>query len=136
MASITKKRVIEINEKCGNDFKLDVMYYVSYKDYKLQKYQEYEKDKFNSFRLGYRKNVEYKTSEYGCKYPVYDGTYNIVLNYNTSYHENEMMISHGLGKDYVLEKGLKRKAIKDLQKWSNYLNDDCLKDIIVELEEN
>ena len=78
--------------------------------------------------------MEYKTNEYGCKYPVYDGTYNIVLNYNTSYRENEMMISYGLGKDYILERGLKRKAIKDLQKWSNYLNDDCLKNIIVELE--
>ena len=135
MASITKKRVIEINEKCENDFKLDIMYYVSYKDYKLQKYQEYEKDKFNSFRLGYRKNMEYKTNEYGCTYPVYDETYNIVLNYNRSYHENGMIVSYGLGKDYILEKGLKRKTIKDLQKWSNYLNDKRLKDIIVEKEE-
>ena len=134
MASIAKKKVIEINEKCGNDFKLDIMYYVSYKDYKLQKYQEYEKDKFNSFRLGYRENMEYKTNEYGCKYPVYDGTYNIVLTYNTSYHKNGMMVSYGLGKDYILEKGLKRKAIKDLQKWSNYLSDEHLKNIIVELE--
>lgn len=136
MASITRKRVMEINEKCRNDFKLDVMYYISYKEYKLQKYQEYAENEFNSFRLGYQRNVEYKTSEYGCKYPVYDGTYNIVLNYNRSYRENEMMISHGLGKDYILEKGLKRKTIKDLQNWTIYLNDDCLKDIVRKLEEN
>ena len=135
MASITKKRVLEINEKCKNGFSLDIMYYVSYKDYKLQKYQEYDKNKFNSFRLGYRENVEYKVNEYGCKYPVYDGTYNIVLNYNTSYREDKMMITYGLGKDYVLKKGLKRKAIKDLQRWANYLNDECLKDIITELKE-
>lgn len=134
MASITREKVQKINEGAKNNFKLDIQYYLIWKEYKLEKLQLIEgtKNKYNNFRLGYREHRETKTNEYGCSYPVYTGTYDIVLNYNTSLHENGMLITNGLGKDVVIETGLTRKSVKDLQKATEKLTDEFLGGVINE----
>ena len=111
-----------------------MQYYVTWGEYKLYKLIEIAPNKYNNFRLGYREHKEIKTNEYGCKYPVYDGTYDIVLNYNTSYHENGMLITNGLGKDFTIETGLTKKTIKELQEATKLLDDDLLNNIIDKLK--
>lgn len=134
MASITREKVQKINEGAKNNFKLDIQYYLIWKEYKLEKLQLIEgtENKYNNFRLGYREHRETKINEYGCSYPVYTGTYDIVLNYNTSLYENKMLITNGLGKDVVIETGLTRKSIKDLQKATEKLTDEFLGGVINE----
>lgn len=134
MASITREKVQKINEGAKNNFKLDIQYYLIWKEYKLEKLQLIEgtENKYNNFRLGYREHRETKTNEWGCSYPVYTGTYDIVLNYNTSYSENGMLITNGLGKDVVIETGLTRKTVKDLQKATEKLTDEFLGGVINE----
>ena len=134
MASITREKVQKINEGAKNNFKLDIQYYLIWKEYKLEKLRLIEgtENKYNNFRLGYREHRETKTNEWGCSYPVYTGTYDIVLNYNTSYSENGMLITNGLGKDVVIETGLTRKTVKDLQKATEKLTDEFLGGVINE----
>ena len=134
MASITREKVQKINEGAKNNFKLDIQYYLIWKEYALEKLQLIEgtENKYNNFRLGYREHRENKTNEWGCSYPVFTGTYDIVLNYNTSLHENGMLITNGLGKDVVIETGLTRKSVKDLQKATEKLTDEFLGGVINE----
>ena len=134
MASITREKVQKINEGAKNNFKLDIQYYLIWKEYKLEKLQLIEgtENKYNNFRLGYREHKEIKTNEWGCSYPVYTGTYDIVLNYNTSLHENGMLITDGLGKNVIIETGLTRKSVKDLQKATEKLTDEFLGGVINE----
>ena len=134
MASITREKVQKINEGAKNNFKLDIQYYLIWKEYKLEKLQLIEgtENKYNNFRLGYREHKEIKNNEWGCSYPVYTGTYDIVLNYNTSLHENGMLITDGLGKNVIIETGLTRKSVKDLQKATEKLNDEFLGGVINE----
>ena len=134
MASITREKVQKINEGAKNNFKLDIQYYLIWKEYKLEKLQLIEgtENKYNNFRLGYREHKEIKTNEWGCSYPVYTGTYDIVLNYNTSLYENKMLITNGLGKNVIIETGLTRKSIKDLQKATEKLTDEFLGGVINE----
>lgn len=131
MASITKEKYLKINGGCENDFKLDLQYYVTWGEYKLYKLiEKEEQNHYHNFRLGYREHKEIKTNEWGCKYPVYDGTYDIVLNYNTSYHENGMLITNGLGKDYTLKTNITRKTIKELQNITKELTQEKLFEMI------
>ncbi len=134
MASITREKVQKINEGAKNNFKLDIQYYLIWKEYTLEKLQLIEgtENKYNNFRLGYREHKEIKTNEWGCSYPVYTGTYDIVLNYNTSLYENKMLITNGLGKNVIIETGLTRKSIKDLQKATEKLTDEFLGGVINE----
>lgn len=118
MASIKLSKIKEINEGCANDFKLDVQYYVYYKEYALEKYEQIKDNDYKRYRLSYRKHYDYITNEYGCKYPVYDGTYDIYLNVNYSRKENKMIITEGLGKDYLLGNNFTRKTIKTLQEYT------------------
>ena len=134
MASITREKVQKINEGAKNNFKLDIQYYLIWKEYTLEKLQLIEgtENKYNNFRLGYREHKEIKTNEWGCSYPVYTGTYDIVLNYNTSLYENKMLITNGLGKNVIIETGLTRKSVKDLQKATEKLTDEFLGGVINE----
>lgn len=134
MANITKDKVIKINEGSKNGFKLDIQYYLIWGEYKLEKLEKIEdqENKYHNFRLGYREHVERKTNEYGCSYPVYTGTYDIVLNYNTSLYDNQVLITEGLGKDVVISTDHTRKTIKDLQKATEQLTDDFLGGVINE----
>ena len=131
MASITKEKYLKINGGCENDFKLDLQYYVTWGEYKLYKLIEKEdQNHYHNFRLGYREHKESKTNECGCTYPVYDGTFDIVLNYNTSYHENGMLITNGLGKNFTIKTGLTRKTIKELQETTKELTQEKLFEMI------
>jgi len=133
MATITRDKIIKINEGSKNGFKLDIQYYVIWGEYKLAKLQQLDGvNKYHNFRLGYREHIERKTNEFGCSYPVYTGTYDIVLNYNTSIEQNNMLITEGLGKDKILATGLTRKTIKDLQKITEMLTDEFLGGVINE----
>lgn len=129
MAKITKEKYLKINEGCENGFGLDLMYFITWGEYKLERLILIENNKYDNFRLGYREHREFKINEYGCKYPVYDGTYDIVLNYNTSIKENKMLITNGLGKDTVLKSGITRKTIKELQNITKELNDKKLEEL-------
>ena len=122
MASIKISKIKEINEGCKNNFQLDIQYYVCYKEYSLEKYDLIGNDLYKKYRLSYREHFDRVTNEYGCSYPKYDGTYDIVLNINHSRKENKMIITEGLGKDILLEKGITRKAIKNLQEWTKKLD--------------
>lgn len=131
MAKITKEKYLKINGGCKNDFQLDLQYYLVWGEYKLYKLIETEKENnFNNFRLGFREHKETKTNEYGCSYPIYTGTYDIVLNYNTSLKDDKMLITNGLGKDYILKTGLTRKTIKELQNITKELTTDKLFELI------
>ena len=134
MAKITKEKVIKINEGSKNGFKLDIQYFVIWGEYKLEKLEKIEnqENKYHNFRLGYREHVERKTNEYGCSYPVYTGTYDIVLNYNTSLHENNILITEGLGKDVTLATGYTRKTVKELQAITEKLTNEFLRGVINE----
>ena len=118
MASIKLSKIKEINGGCANDFKLDVQYYVIYKEYALEKYELIKDNYYKKYRLYYREHYDYITNEYGCKYPKYDGTYNIYLNVNYSRKEDKMIITNGLGKDYLLGSAFTRKTIKTLQEYT------------------
>lgn len=126
MASIKISKIKEINEGCGNEFKLDIQYYVCYKEYALEKYDLIGNDLYKKYRLSFREHFDRVTNEYGCSYPKYDGTYDIVLNVNHSRKEHQMIITEGLGKDILLEKGITRKAIKNLQGWTKKLDLESL----------
>lgn len=129
MAKITKEKYLKINEGCANGFKLDLMYFITWGEYKLERLIEIGQNKYDNFRLGFREHKEFKTNEYGCKYPVYDGTYDIVLNYNTSIKEDKMLITNGLGKEITFLSGLNRKTIKSLQDLTKILNDTKLEEL-------
>ena len=126
MAKITKEKLMNINSKCANGFKLDLMFYLAYKEYALDRYAQVEGDRYVHYRLTYRDNFVQKQSEYGCTYPVRDGTKKVVLNVNTCLHQNGFMVSNGLGVDYVLESGLTRETIKGLQEWSSKVDDEFI----------
>lgn len=126
MASIKISKIKEINEGCKNNFELDIQYYVCYKEYSLEKYDLIGNDLYKKYRLSYREHFDRVTNEYGCSYPKYDGTYDIYLNINNSRKENKMIITEGLGKDILLEKGITRKTIKKLQEWTEKLNIESL----------
>lgn len=126
MAKITKEKLMNINSKCANGFKLDLMYYLGYKEYALDRYVQVDGDKYVHYRLTYRDNWKQKQSEYGCTYPVLDGTKKVVLNVNSCLYQNGFMISNGLGVDYVLESGLTRETIKGLQEWSSKVDDEFI----------
>lgn len=126
MAKITKEKLMNINSKCSNGFKLDLMYYLAYKEYALDKYVQIDGDRYVHYRLVYRDNWTQKQSAYGCTYPVHDGTKKVVLNVNSCLHQNGFMVSNGLGVDYVLESGLTRETIKGLQEWSSKVDDDFI----------
>lgn len=126
MARIEFAKINKINEGCGNGFKLDIQYYVCYKEYALEKYDLIEDNIYKKYRLSFRQHYDYVTNEYGCKYPKYDGTYDIYLNINTSKREDKVIITEGLGKDILLEEGITRKTIKKLQEWSSKLDIESL----------
>lgn len=126
MASIDIAKIKKINEGCANGFKLDIQYYVCYKEYSLEKYDLISDNIYKKYRLSFREHYDYITNEYGCKYPKYDGTYDIYLNINHSRKEEKMIITEGLGKDILLENGITRKTIKRLQEWSNKLDIESL----------
>lgn len=126
MARIEFAKINKINEGCENGFKLDVQYYVCYKEYTLEKYDLMQDNIYKKYRLSFRQHYDYVVNEYGCKYPKYDGTYDVYLNINTSRREDKMIITEGLGKDVLLEKGVTRKTIKKLQEWSSKLDIESL----------
>lgn len=126
MAKITKEKYLKINEGCANGFKLDLQYYVCYGEYALEKYDLMQDNIYKKYRLSFRQHYDYIVNEYGCKYPKYDGTYDIYLNINTSRREDKVIITEGLGKDILLEKGVTRKTIKKLQEWSSNLDIESL----------
>lgn len=134
MASITRERINKINEGSKNGFKLDIQYYVIWKEYSLDKLIPIEDKEncYHNFRLHFRDHIEYKPTNYGKDYPVYTGTYDIVLNYNTSLHKDQMLITEGLGKDKIIATGFTRKTIKDLQKATEMLTEDFLRGVINE----
>ena len=113
MARITREQVIKTNEKCMNEWRLDVEYYLFHSEKTLIKQIKLDDEHYLEFRLNYN----YKNQ--------------ISLHISKFYHKGGDYIasSNGLGKRKILdETQATRKNLNNLIDFTNSLTDDeCMR---------
>ena len=114
MGKITREQIQKINNKCMNDWKLDVEYYIYHKEKTLVKQIKIDDENYLEFALRY--NYKNQISLHISKFFHEQGKY-----YATS---------NGLGKSKILDNTkVKRKNINDLIEYTKQLNDSELLEI-------
>lgn len=113
MAKITKQEIEKINNKCSNDWRLDVQYYLFHNEKTLIKHIKLDDEQYLEFKLhyNYKNQIALRISKYHHKEDDYFAT------------------SEGLGKSKILdETQAKRKNINNLIDITKNLNDEeCMK---------
>lgn len=113
MARITREQVIKTNEKCMNEWRLDVEYYLFHSEKTLIKQIKLDDEHYLEFRLNYN----YKNQ--------------ISLHISKFYHKegNYFASSNGLGKRKILdETQATKKNLNNLIDFTNSLTDDeCMR---------
>lgn len=111
MGKITKQEILKINNKCFNNWSLDVEYFIYYNEKTLIKQIQIDKENYLEFALRYNYNKK------------------ISLHISKFYHKkNENYAStSGLGKSKVLdETPAKTKNVNKLIELTKILNDEEL----------
>lgn len=111
MGKITKQEILKINNKCFNDWSLDVEYFIYYNEKTLIKQIQIDEENYLEFALRYNYNKK------------------ISLHISKFYHKkNENYAStSGLGKSKVLdETPAKTKNVNKLIELTKILNDEEL----------
>lgn len=113
MAKITKQEIEKINNKCRNDWRLDVEYYLFHNEKRLIKHIKLDDKHYLEFALQY--NNKNQISLHISKFEHEQGDY--------------FAHSEGLGKNTILiEKTFARKTLNNLIDFTNVLNDDeCMR---------
>lgn len=113
MGKITKEAIQKINNKCKNDWKLDIQYYLFHNEKTLVKQIQLDDEHYLEFALRYN----YKNQ--------------ISLHISKFYHKkgDAFATSSGLGKKNILEETPEvRKNINKLISFTEKLNDDeCMR---------
>lgn len=113
MARITQEQVKKINDKCLNNWRLDIEYYLFHNEKTLIKQIKIDYEHYLKFRLNYN----YKNQ--------------ISLHISKFYHKEDdyFASSNGLGKRLILdETQATRKNINNLIEFTNSLTDDeCMR---------
>lgn len=113
MAKITNKQIQEINNKCKNNWKLNVQHYLNFSEKTLLKNIENDDKSYLQFSLeyNYNKQISLRISKF-------------------NYMENGLAVTEGLGKFKILdETKLKRKSINNLIEFTKALTDEKLLEI-------
>ena len=111
MGKITKQEILEINNKCFNNWSLDVEYFIYYNEKTLIKQIQIDEENYLEFALRYNYNKK------------------ISLHISEFYHKkNENYAStSGLGKSKILvETPAKKRNVNKLIELTKTLNDDEL----------
>lgn len=113
MARITREQVIKTNEKCMNEWRLDVEYYLFHSEKTLIKQIKLDDEHYLEFRLNY--NYKNQISLHISKFYHKEGDY--------------FASSNGLGKRKILdETQATRKNLNNLIDFTNSLTDDeCMR---------
>lgn len=108
-----EKQIENINNKCMNDWKLDIQYYVYHKEKILLKQIKLDDENYLEFTLRY--NYKNQISLHISKFHHKIGEY--------------FACSKGLGKSKILdETQVKRKNVNNLIEFTKFLNDEeCMK---------
>ncbi len=111
MAKITREQINTINEKCKNDWELDLRYFLYHNEKTLIKHISIDDEHYLEFKL----NFNYKNQ--------------ITLRISKFYHKtgDGFATSSGLGKSRILEETpAPRKSINKLIEFTKILTDDEL----------
>ncbi len=114
MASITKEQIININQQCMNDWKLDVDYFLFHNEKTLIKHIQLDNEHYLEFALRYN----YRNQ--------------ISLHISKFYHKQgeEFASTSGMGKSKILnETSVKRKNVNTLIEFTKTLTNDKLMEI-------
>lgn len=113
MARITQEQVKKINDKCLNNWRLDIEYYLFHN----------EKTLIKQIKIGYEHYLEFRLN--------YNYKNQISLHISKFYHKEDdyFASSNGLGKRLILdETQATRKNINNLIEFTNSLTDDeCMR---------
>lgn len=111
MAKITREQIQKINNKCKNDWELDIQFFIFHNEKTLKKIIELDEEHYLEFKIDYN----YKNQ--------------IVLFINKFYHKTgeNFATSNGLGKKKMLEEtSASRKSINKLIEYTEKLTDEQL----------
>lgn len=111
MAKITREQIQKINNKCKNNWELDIQFFIFHNEKTLKKIIELDEEHYLEFKIDYN----YKNQ--------------IVLFINKFYHKTgeNFATSNGLGKKKMLEEtSASRKSINKLIEYTEKLTDEQL----------
>ena len=111
MAKVTREQIEKINNKCKNDWELDIQFFIFHNEKTLKKIIELDEEHYLEFKIDYN----YKNQ--------------IVLFINKFYHKTgeNFATSNGLGKKKMLEEtSASRKSINKLIEYTEKLTDEQL----------
>ena len=111
MSKITREQIQKINNKCKNDWELDIQFFIFHNEKTLKKIIELDEEHYLEFKIDYN----YKNQ--------------IVLFINKFYHKTgeNFATSNGLGKKKMLEEtSASRKSINKLIEYTEKLTDEQL----------
>lgn len=113
MPKITKQQIEKINNKCMNDWRLDVQYYLYHSEKELIKKIDLDEENYLEFKLRY--NYKKQISLHISKFHHKEGDY--------------FASSQGLGKSKILdETQVTRKNVNNLIEFTDRLTDDeCMR---------
>ena len=113
MPKITKQQIEKINNKCMNDWRLDVQYYLYHSEKELIKKIDLDEENYLEFKLRY--NYKNQISLHISKFHHKEGDY--------------FASSQGLGKSKILdETQVTRKNVNNLIEFTNKLTDyECMR---------
>jgi len=113
MGKITQEQIKSINNKCSNDWRLDVEYYVYHNEKTLIKHIQLDNKHYLEFtlRYNYKNQISLHISKFNHKKGDYFST------------------SEGLGKSKILDEiQAKRKNLNNLIEFTKTLNDEeCMR---------
>ena len=114
MPKITKQQIEKINNKCMNDWRLDVQYYLYHSEKELIKKIDLDEENYLEFKLRY--NYKNQISLHISKFHYRQGG-------------DFFASSEGLGKSKILdETQVTRKNVNNLIEFTNRLTDDeCMR---------
>lgn len=118
MAKISKEQIQKINEKCKNEWKLNIQYLIFHNEKQLYKTIELDQEHYLQFELGY------------------DWQNQIILRISKYYHKkgDSFATSNGLGKKKILSESQNRRNINNLIEYTFQFTDEELINVNSETE--
>lgn len=113
MSKISKEQIQKINEKCKNNWKIDIQYLIFHNEKQLYKTLELDQEHYLQFELGYDSNNQ------------------IILRISKYHHKqgDTFSTSNGLGKKKILSNTQNRKNINALIEYTSKFTDEKLLNI-------
>lgn len=113
MSKISKEQIQKINEKCKNNWKIDIQYLIFHNEKQLYKTLELDQEHYLQFELGYDSNNQ------------------IILRISKYHHKQGDIFStsNGLGKKKILSDTQNRKNINALIEYTSKFTDEKLLNI-------